>query len=96
MFFLVTVVNCGPPPVVDFGTTNDASYNYQDLVTYTCMAGFEPGDGSPNVTLTCGADGQWSGYMPCQGTHIRPFKKTPVFSSPCASVFLLLILSDKY
>ena len=63
-----TVVNCGLPPAVEFGTTTDTDYDYQDEVTYTCMAGFELADGSSDVTLTCGADRQWSGYMPCQGT----------------------------
>jgi len=57
------VVTCPPDPVLNSSLSPDqAAYNYNTDVSYTCHTGFEHAGG--NLTRTCQADGTWSGAAP--------------------------------
>ncbi|XP_029026032.1 sushi, von Willebrand factor type A, EGF and pentraxin domain-containing protein 1 isoform X4 [Betta splendens] len=63
-------VVCKKPPPVDHGFIKGDSYNYGDLVMYSCLPGF---DLKGDSVQTCQGDGTWSGTQPvCIGQSCGP------------------------
>ncbi|KAM6949553.1 LOW QUALITY PROTEIN: sushi, von Willebrand factor type A, EGF and pentraxin domain-containing protein 1 [Aplochiton taeniatus] len=55
------MVRCDQPPPVPHGITEGDSYNYGDIVMYTCLPGYNMKGDS---VQTCQGDGNWSGFQP--------------------------------
>ena len=59
-----SAISCGSPPAAPAnGRRSGSGTTYQSTVTYNCNAGYSPIPPGPN-TITCMANGQWSGSVP--------------------------------
>ena len=66
-------VSCGDaPPAPANGSRIGSGNTFGSTVTYTCNHGYSPSAQGPNkITLTCMANGRWSGSTPqCYGKRV--------------------------
>ena len=65
MFFILSAVDCGPPPSpVNGHVSHPDGTTFRQTATYSCNEGYNLKEGS---TRLCNAEGAWSGSEPtCQ------------------------------
>ena len=66
---LLSVVDCGPPPLVMSGQVSVTTTTFQSNATYSCSEGFQFASGAQEMSITCQANMMWSSPTPvCEGS----------------------------
>lgn len=61
MTLCVSVIQCGPPPQVQYGKVEGTDHSWGSSISYSCFHGYQLS--SPAV-LTCEGNGTWTGDIP--------------------------------